>query len=340
MEGYQKYYREFAHEFASCHSDRERKKLYRELVKKYHPDSNPNADMEIIKAVNDAFCHTESSQTKNGSYQEQRTATHSTSQTSDCAPRSCRTQFQNEAEVDAEIRYFEQKKAEYQNQYWHYHSSYSKSNERLYRVQELHRQTLSNCSRCEDLLSTLEQKLKRSLIPTILLPIYDVYQYGKKHYPKLTRMASFATASCIGFSTIVNPFSMLLNTSIFTATGFALEWVLGLFHQSVRNRYQNTQVDLKDAEHQYFYHLKKINLFSLEINNCIRRCNFEKSQMEQVAGWIHECNRNLTFLNFKKRSFHPATDTNQKKDQKEYEDVSQSSSRSKVYQKTNPAKGD
>ena len=39
MSRYQEYYQQFVQEFLACQDDEKRKKLYRELSKKYHPDS-------------------------------------------------------------------------------------------------------------------------------------------------------------------------------------------------------------------------------------------------------------------------------------------------------------
>lgn len=341
MNHYPEYYQEFVKAFSACQSEAEKKALYRKLAKEYHPDFHPGIDEDIIKAINDAFDHAEIKKKNNfTASSSQTTYSDDGSWANEAAPRPCRQNFKTEAEVDAEIRYFEQRRAEYQKLFLHYQSLYNMIEKEFYESNRMLDFNLKEVRRYESLLPKLEQKLKRASVPSILLPIYDVYQYGKKHHPKLTRITSLATVIGVGLGIVINPMSMVMYTALLVSTGIALEGVLGLFHQSLWDRRSEASAKLQNVQLQY----------QMICNNCEkyrRRIKFDQQHhhfvamiRDQASSWVEECNRNLAFLNLKKQSFHSDADKKQEDVKNKQENTSQSSSGPKVYQKKKHERGE
>lgn len=108
MSRYQEYYQQFVQEFLACQDDEKRKKLYRELSKKYHPDSNPGVDEDIFKAASNAFRDIEKGTIKSST--SSRRTEHSNYDSSQTTEEGYHQHFETEAEVDAAIHYFEQKR--------------------------------------------------------------------------------------------------------------------------------------------------------------------------------------------------------------------------------------
>lgn len=340
MNHYQEYYQQFVQEFLACQDDEKRKKLYRELSKKYHPDSNPGVDEDIFKAASNAFRDIEKGTIKSSTSSSQTTHSNDASWASESAPRPCRQNFKTEAEVDAEIRYFEQRRVEYQKLFFHYHSLYNMMEKELYESRRMLDFNLKELHRYESLLPKFEQKLKRASVLSILLPIYDVYQYGKKHHSKLTHFTSLVTIVGIGLSTVINPMPMVMCTALIISTAVALEGVLGLFHQSLWDRRFEASTKLQTARLQYRMLSDNCEKYRRRIKFDQQHHNFVAMIRDQASSWVQECNQNLAFLNQKKQSFHSSTDKKQENDKKEQEDWKTSSSGPKVYQKKRNERGD
>ena len=161
MNHYQEYYQKFVQAFSACQSEEEKKALHRKLAKEYHPDSNPGVDEDIFKAASNAFRDIEKGTIKSSASSSQTPHSNDASWTSESAPRPCRQNFKTEAEVDAEIRYFEQRRVEYQKSFFHYHSLYNMMEKELYESRRMLDFNLKELHRYERLLPKFEQKLKR-----------------------------------------------------------------------------------------------------------------------------------------------------------------------------------
>ena len=338
MSRYQEYYQQFVQEFLACPNHEKRKELHRALSKKYHPDSNPGVDEDIFKAASNAFRDTEKGTIKSSASSRQ--TEHSNYDSSQTSEEGYHQHFETEAEVDAAIHYFEQKKVECQNAFLYYQSLVLRYEEEILRLQQQLDLLYQELQQYQTALFDLNQKLERSFVPSILLPIYDVYQYGKKHHPKLTQWTSFAVMACIGLGTLANPVSMLVGTCWYGITGLALEGMLGLSHQSVWHRYRTARENLTRTKYQFLSIGERSNLVSSQIASYQKHRRFVKFQKEQASNLMQSCDQNLAFWKQKKQSFH-TSGNQQREEAKEEQNASQhSSSEPKTYQKKRNERGD
>ena len=331
MSRYSEYYDNAVKLFSSCGSAENRKKLYHELVKKYHTDYNPDADSDMIKAINDAY-HLDYGEIepKKSQYEN---ATSSTKKPTEPF-RHPKTSFRTEAEVDEEIRFYQSYRDYFVNEYFRYQNKMNilRNDLMILKAKFFNAKTSYLFYKGQ-----YEKDVKNYSIvkfPNFFRPFAKLYQIGKNKYPNIFPLVSTVSmvVLCVAlFSQFGFPFfvGVGVGTISFEALLHIVQqnsWLDDL--KRLKKRIRSNQIKYQHYEQQTKDNMNEQN----QVQKELLHYSFEQNILQ---GKIDQCDAFLYDLFCQKESFSKPNEKNRNSKENRKSDSHQSSKAEKdsSYQK-------
>lgn len=299
MSRYDEYYAKTVKLFSSCESVEKRKKLYHELVKKYHTDYNPNVDLDLIKAINDAY-HLDYDKMKTKKSQGENTT--SSPQKPTESFRHPKTPLKTEAEVDEEIRFYQCYRNYFVNEYLHFQDKMNilRNDLMILKAKFFNAQTSYLFYKRQYEKDVNNYSIVK--FPNFFRPFAKLYQIGKNKYPN-----AFPLISTVSMVTLCVAFFSQFGFLFFVGVGVGTISFEAVLHFAQQNSWLD---DLKRLK-------KRINSNQIKCQHYGQQMKDNKNEQNQVQkellhysfeqnilqGKIDQCDAFLYDLFCQKESF-------------------------------------
>lgn len=329
MSRYDEYYTKTKKLFSSCQNAEKRKKLYHELVKKFHTDYNPNADADLIKAINDAY-HLDYENIKKEQAHDKNTA--SSEQKTTDSFRQPKTSLHTEAEVDEEIRFYQSLRHQFVNQYDQYKDKMNAIRNNLIILESEFRNVQNRYLFYKRQHEKDVEKYPVVKFPHFLRPFAKLYQIGKNKYPNIAPLVGGISVALL-LTVCVSQTGILFFLGICLGT-ITFESILHIVQQnSWLDQLKRLQKQINSNQFKYQQYEQITKDYKNKQNHAkkeLLHCSF---QQNIIHGKIDQCDAILYDLFQVKESFSKTNEKYRNHRQNSRSNSDESSKKSKTQDK-------